>query len=124
MDRNLLLAFALSFAVLMLWTMTQEQPPTKPSPKTMAGVEQAAPEAGSPTSLPPGSLPPAPGALTATSTPPPSPGTSTTPSPPLSTGGRVIAVDGQVFRAELNSLGAVLQHFELSRHARHLTDHF
>jgi YidC/Oxa1 family membrane protein insertase len=112
LDRNLLLAFALSFAVLMLWTMTQEQTPTKSSPKTMAGVEQATPEAGSPTSLPP-----APGALTATSTPPPSPGTSTTPSPPPSTGGRVIAVDGQVFRAELNSLGAVLQHFELSNYS-------
>jgi YidC/Oxa1 family membrane protein insertase len=32
-------------------------------------------------------------------------------------GGRVIPIDGEVFRAELNTLGAVLQHFELSNYS-------
>jgi YidC/Oxa1 family membrane protein insertase len=111
-DRNLFLAFALSFGVLLLWTMLVE-PPVPPAPTDEPAVPEAPavvaePSPGSPLeSLPP---PEAPGEL-----PPKSQGqgepTFEAPRP-----GRRIAFETEFYRAELDTRGAGIARWELTEY--------
>ena len=57
MDRNLLLAFALSFAVLLMWTMVVDPPPR---PDQQPGVSESEEASGSMLAPPGGEQQPAP----------------------------------------------------------------
>lgn len=104
MDRNLLLAFALSFAVLLVWSSLVEPPP----PRDPAGAEQTtgdSPAPGDPTSLPEltpveGDTPIAAPALVAPSTP---------------VKGRTIPIVTSLFEADLDTVGGGITRFELRK---------
>lgn len=109
MDRNLLLAFALSFIVLTLWTMSQEGPRSRPLP---AGNEGPALE----DSLAP--PPPASGLQPMVSEPIP----DEVAQPPVAIApeaveevreARILEVENGLFRARFSSLGAGLIQLEL-----------
>ena len=114
MDRNTLLAFALSFAVLTLWMLfaTPPPPPREPgagsspaaSPQATAPEEAAPPAAGSTAPA----LPAPEGAAAALAAPAAAPIT-------LPEGERIV-LDTMLFRAELDSAGAVLRHLELKQY--------
>jgi YidC/Oxa1 family membrane protein insertase len=108
-DRNLLLAFALSFLVLMLWTRLVAPPPKpaeEPAPEqTVASTEAEKPAAPS----------------AAIPLPAPEPGTerpglpleADTPAPPPDEPSRVLSRETSLYRAELDSRGASIRHWEL-----------
>jgi YidC/Oxa1 family membrane protein insertase len=109
MDRNTLLAFALSFAVLTLWMLftapAERKPPdATPSPVAEDGVES--PPAAAPVPVPE-PRPEAPGALG-----PPTPVAR----PTEALRGERIVLETPLFRAELDSVGAILRHFELKEY--------
>ena len=109
MDRNLLLAFALSFLVLMLWTRLVAPPPEPPEesateePVASTEIEEA------PSS--------------STSIPLPAPEPATEALAPLVEGGiagaeavemgRVLLKETSLYRAELDTQGASIRHWEL-----------
>ncbi len=99
MDRNLLLAFALSFVVLSVWTWMQPTPPKPAVPETQV-VEPA------PTPAPghPGLAGPEPAA--AAPAPPAEPEAPAAPA-------QSIAISHALYRAELSSEGASLRGWEL-----------
>jgi YidC/Oxa1 family membrane protein insertase len=102
-DRNLLLAFALSFAVLVFWSMIQEPPERPQSP---GGKEAAEPqELAEPTAEPVSPLPP------------PLPGVPAAPVPApeaeLAQEETILQIDRAEYRAELTTLGAGLRHWML-----------
>jgi YidC/Oxa1 family membrane protein insertase len=99
-DRNLLLAFALSFVVLSVWTMMQ---PPRPKPP----IEAAQPAEPAPTPTVPGL--PAP-AGTATPTPEPAPAEG----PPAAV--EAIDITRRLYLAELSSQGAALRDWELTQY--------
>jgi YidC/Oxa1 family membrane protein insertase len=101
-DRNLVLAFALSFLVLSVWTMMQPPRP-KPAPPAQTEVRSEA------EALPryPKAEPPA----------------AVNPSPPLPaqpdaapTPAQVVAIERPLYRAELASTGASLRDWELKQY--------
>src|SRR5262245_34593099 len=96
-DRNLLLAFALSFLVLSLWTMTQ--PPRRPK--------------APPTAEAPAPAPTAPGVATPESAA--TPESREEPAPPAEPV-RSIPIVRPLYVAELSSEGASLRHWELTRY--------
>lgn len=113
MDRNLFLAFALSFAVLMLWTLVIEPPPSR---------RAASPEATAPAAEPPDEqeipppAPPAEGALPALQAAEAQPAEAS-PKPPTTTPqGRRIAFETELFQAELDTLGAGIAHWQLKHY--------
>ena len=107
MDRNLLLAFALSFAVLMVWTMSQEKPQP---PRPELDATQLA-ESEDRTRLPaPSELPPTPSERgPVVRSPEVSPA-------PTSVGGMesLISVDRPLYSAQLTTQGAALREWYLS----------
>lgn len=106
MDRNLLLAFALSFLVLMLWTRLVAPPPEEPAAEESVVTNQVekAPQAAAEVPLPT-----------------PEPATEIEASPleaaraPAAPGetGRVLLQETSLYRAELDTRGAALRHWEL-----------
>jgi YidC/Oxa1 family membrane protein insertase len=98
-DRNLLLAFALSFVVLSVWTMMQ--PPPQPKPPTEVTQEAAPPAAG------PSAASPQPAA---TGTPAPVAAVEETPDAAVES----VAFDRKLYLAELSNPGAALRDWELS----------
>jgi len=104
-DRNLLLAFALSFLVLMLWTRLVAPPPEPPEgPLTEETVT-----AGE------GETPPSSSAGVPLPAPPPA---SETQVPPLGAvlpeeTGQVLSQETALYRAEFDSRGAGIRHWEL-----------
>jgi YidC/Oxa1 family membrane protein insertase len=107
-DRNLLLAFALSFAVLMLWTSFVAPPPEPPrelSPTEMTEPETAAGE-GAAEVLPP---------LEA-ATPRPAVETELlVPQPTAGGVGERIPFETTLYRMELDTKGAGIRHWELRK---------
>jgi YidC/Oxa1 family membrane protein insertase len=104
-DRNLFLAFALSFAVLLLWTVFVEPPPA-PAP-TPVEEEAAAPAETAGGAVEPLSLPPL------------EPGdASPAPRPLPEELPEARSVEGETprFRAVLSSRGAAITHWELRRY--------
>ena len=97
MDRNLLLAFALSFLVLSVWTMMQ--PPPRPKPAPMAQAEAPAAESAAQ----PAPRPIAPAA---------EPAEQGEPAVPAQT----IAISRPLYLAELSSEGASLRDWELTQY--------
>ncbi len=110
MDKNLLLAIALSLVVLSTWSMWQERQLENGPPRgTVEGTyqEPAAPEPKQPDYLElPRAEPTAP--LVPSGRP------DEAPSAP----GRLIAVDRPLYRAELDTRGGVLRHWELGEQYR------
>ena len=105
MDRNTLLAFALSFAVLALWMLFTTPPPGAPKRESepIAEAPAATPPEVAPTpSLPEAAVATEPGAAV----PAPIPSGAQ----PV---GQVLPIETPLFHAELDSLGATLRHFEL-----------
>jgi len=107
MDRNTLLAFALSFAVLTLWMLFTKPPqgtaPRSSQPMAESPAQEAAQEAPTP------ELPEAENLATSQAgdaaravVPAPAPATR-----------RVLPVETPLFHAELDSIGGTLRHFEL-----------
>ncbi len=110
MDRNLFLAFGLSFAVLLVWTMFVDPPP--PPPETPAVLDAQAPElpggADDPTALP--DLSPA-AANPLDPTPGVSPAAETAAAP-----SRRITFETPLFVAELDSRGAGISSWKLQEY--------
>ncbi len=109
MDRNTLLAFALSFAVLTLWmlfaTPAQHSTKTRGTPVAEAPAPKPAePDEAQVPALPDADAAPADdqagGPLVAAS-------------PEAAEVGEIVPVETPLFRAELDSLGGTLRHFEL-----------
>ncbi|MEM7409914.1 MAG: membrane protein insertase YidC [Myxococcota bacterium] len=112
MDRNLLLAFALSFLVLSLWSMTQEPRPrpeaeveaTAAAPTEIARAEEGAagryPELADPSTPTEGA--PAPRAIPRDSTP-----------APAAVAAQTITVETAKYRAQLSTQGATLTRWRL-----------
>ncbi|NQZ97074.1 MAG: membrane protein insertase YidC [Myxococcales bacterium] len=120
-DRNLLLAFALSFAVLTLWSMYQSEPP--PPRGYPAGTEVV--EGSDRTAWGDGAGDPtAPGGSAARSRIPPVPGREARAVPGVAVtepqAGQPIAteveyeVDRNLYHARLSNIGASLTHWELN----------
>ena len=120
-DRNLLLAFALSFAVLTLWSMYQSEPP--PPRGYPAGTEVV--EGSDRTAWGDGAGDPtAPGGSAARSRIPPVPGREARAVPGVAEtepqAGQPIAteveyeVDRSLYHARLSNIGASLTHWELN----------
>ena len=103
MDRNLLLAFALSFVVLSVWTMMQ--PPPRPKPPAEA-IQEAAP------TVPPSS----PGLVAPTPAPAgaPDPILAAEQVPPAAV--ESIAIRRGLYLAELSNQGAALRDWELTEY--------
>src|SRR6185503_14108945 len=97
MDRNLLLAFALSFLVLSVWTMMQ--PPPRPKTAPTAQTEAPAPESATQ----PAPRPAAPAAETAKQSEPTLPA-------------QTIAISRPLYLVELSSEGAALRDWELTQY--------
>ena len=114
MDRNLLLAFALSFLVLMLWTKLVAPPP-KPAEESEEGQTVATGEAAKPATEAGGvPLPaPEPGAEATGSLPeaalPEAALPATVPAEP----GQLLPEETSLYDAELDSRGASIRHWEL-----------
>ena len=107
MDRNTLLAFALSFAVLTLWMLFTKPP--QEAPKRTGGPVAEAPAQGAPQDAPTPGLPEAqaiatPGAERGV------PAAVPTTAPAM---GKAVPVETPLFHAELDSIGGTLRHFEL-----------
>jgi YidC/Oxa1 family membrane protein insertase len=109
-DRNLLLAFALSFLVLMTWTMLQGPPPERPpAQEPPPGEARQAPE-------------PLPGQAPeplAVIEPLPTPSEALSPPPPSQAAvpeGERIRVEKPLYIAELNTRGAGLESWELTEY--------
>jgi YidC/Oxa1 family membrane protein insertase len=110
-DRNLLLAFALSFMVLSLWSMMQPKPP--PRDQTLPAAEATAPSEGGPPRYPELALP-QPGAAPMPERVPAAQADEAAGS------GQTIPVARPLYLAELSSQGATLRDWELvSYHDRH-----
>jgi YidC/Oxa1 family membrane protein insertase len=107
LDRNLLLAFALSFAVLMLWTMVMDPPPAPVEPGSPAATESPL---GDPTADP-GPDVPAPSDPLASALPSEPAPEATTPTVPS----RTLEVETELFRARLDTRGAAITSWELRR---------
>ena len=106
MDRNLLLAFALSFLVLSVWTMMQ--PPPRPKPAAAPQAEAPAPRRAPPV---PGLAAPAAGGAPAAE-----PADAGAPAAPVQS----IPIARPLYLAELSNEGASLRDWELTRyHDRH-----
>lgn len=105
MDRNTLLAFALSFAVLTLWMLFTTPPPGEK--KTAAPPVAEAPAASSGEAAPPPGLPDA----TAESAAPSGARTVAPAAAPPS--GETLQLETPLFLAELDTVGGTLRHFEL-----------
>ena len=112
MDRNLLLAFALSFLVLMLWTRLVAPPP-KPPEEPTAEETVVTNEAEA-----------VPGPAAEVPLPAPEPASAKTEASPLEAArspatldpmetGRVLLQETSLYRAELDSRGAGIRHWEL-----------
>jgi YidC/Oxa1 family membrane protein insertase len=102
-DRNLLLAFALSFVVLSVWTMMQ--PPQHPkSPSSVTQVAEATP---APMPGAPGLTTPAPAGA-----PPAEPASPE--SPPAAV--ESIAIERPLYHVEFSSQGAALRDWELTQY--------
>jgi YidC/Oxa1 family membrane protein insertase len=101
-DRNLLLAFALSFVVLSVWTMMQPPRPKPPPPEATQTVE--APQVAQPSSPP---AVPAPAGAPAGEPAAPE-------APPASV--ETIAIERPLYLAELSSQGAALRDWELTQY--------
>ena len=100
MDRNLLLAFALSFAVLLVWSsLVEPQPATAPQEQAAPAETPSADDAALPELWPAGE--PEPLAVAGAEAPAP-----TTPS-------RTLTIETPLFEADLDSRGAGLTRFEL-----------
>ncbi len=102
MDRNLLLAFALSFVVLSVWTMMQ---PPRPKPETVAEAPAATEAPAAPAQRFPEL--PAPEVAPAAPAPP-----ADAPAAPAES----IAIERPLYRAELSNEGASLRDWELSQY--------
>jgi YidC/Oxa1 family membrane protein insertase len=103
-DRNLFLAFALSFAVLLAWTLLVEpprQPETPPAGDTV--TEEA------PAQVPAGQPAPLVEELAAPAVAPPPGGAE----PPRAAPGRRITIETPLYEAELDSLGGALRGWKL-----------
>ena len=109
MDRNLLIAFALSFLVLSLWSLVQE-PPQRPQELP---AEAATPEttAAAPSVVPEGRFPEL--STPAAAPAPMAPG-GEAPSSPSGASEREIAIEGDRYRATLSTRGAALIEWRLS----------
>jgi YidC/Oxa1 family membrane protein insertase len=102
-DRNFLLATALSMAVLMLWTFYVEgNKPQEPAPEVVAAAEEPAP-GGEPAAA----RPPAPAAASAPA--PAAPAAPETPSVPE----QKVEIRSDLFHAVLTSHGGALERWEL-----------
>jgi YidC/Oxa1 family membrane protein insertase len=108
MDRNTLLAFALSFAVLTLWMLFTTPPEGVPEPAARPVAE--APPATGPLDAPVPGLPEA-----ETTTTPGTADSSALAVPTLAppTTGRLIPFETPLFHVELDSIGGTLRRFEL-----------
>jgi len=104
MDRNLLLAIALSLMVLVLWDLWQgpRRAPERPPGEVVAEAPSARPEAG------------APGRGPAEEEPAPVPPARERPPPPQ-TGApeRTLVMEDPLFRAEITTRGGGVRHWEL-----------
>jgi YidC/Oxa1 family membrane protein insertase len=111
-DRNLFLAFALSFAVLAVW-MLVASPPPRPQPGAVA--EEASPRGTALPAAPPVEGVPQLPALEPAEARPPEAGELALPeaAPPP---GRQVVLDSQLFRATFDSVGAGLRHWELKEY--------
>jgi YidC/Oxa1 family membrane protein insertase len=109
MDRNTLLAFALSFAVLTLWMLFTTPAQRKPADATTTPTAEEAAE-GPPLAVPvpvPEPRREAPAGLER-----PSPVVR----PVEAQQGEQVVFETPLFRAELDSVGAILRHFELKQY--------
>jgi YidC/Oxa1 family membrane protein insertase len=106
MDRNTLLAFALSFAVLTLW-MLFTTPPQPPAEEGGGAVAEAPAPTASEDAV-------APALPQADEVPAPTPAAATqVTTAAIAAAGVVVPVETPLFHAELESLGGTLRHFEL-----------
>ncbi|MDH3520723.1 MAG: membrane protein insertase YidC [Myxococcales bacterium] len=108
MDRNLLLAFALSFLVLSTWSMVQQKNRAA-TPSEVAGEIQEQPREGVDVS-PPQRFPELPEASPAA---PPLRASAADAEPVR---GREISVDRPLYRVDLDSRGGVIRRWELKRY--------
>ena len=118
MDRNTLLAIVLSLAVLTLWTMVSTPPKTSQQEETRAPAAETPGPASPPSSSSESTTPALPEPVVDVAPDgdpagPPTPGVAESPE------GEQISIDTPLFRAELDSVGAVLRRFELKGY--HLT---
>ena len=111
MDRNLFLAFALSFGVLLIWTMLFDPP--RPPPEENIPVQEEA--ASDPPPLPsdPGSLPALAPVVPEEFSPAQSPAAPLLGDPAELDAGERIVVDTSLYRGELTTRGAGLVYWEL-----------
>ncbi|MCG8590551.1 MAG: membrane protein insertase YidC [Proteobacteria bacterium] len=107
MDRNYLLAFALSFVVLTGWMMLEAQ--LRPPPEV---VEPAAPAGEEPTPGPGGGRPASPSPAPTAQTPPP-------PTPVVQAETEMV-IEGELFRAVLSDRGAALKEWELKTYSERI----
>src|SRR5262245_37498602 len=125
MDRNLVLAIALSFLVLSLWTMWTEKHKPHPQPPrevaegeaetgTAAGGAESPGAADRFPALPGAASAPAPVAAETGHKPAP-PTTSTAPAEPEQTA-RSVEIDRPLFQARLTSRGAAIESWELTEY--------
>jgi len=110
MDRNTLLAFALSFAVLTLWMLFTT--PTEPPPKRSGEPAAEAPAPTEPEDAQVPELPDADALLGAEGV------GEAAPEAPVAgtTAGEMVPIETPLFRAELDSRGGTLRHFELKNY--------
>jgi YidC/Oxa1 family membrane protein insertase len=126
MDRNLVLAFALSFLVLSLWTLwTESTKPPESTPREVAAAEDgapaqpgASPKAAAPStpSADPNRFPQLPDAAPAAPPAPAGPGATPVDAGEISTPAATVELDRPLFDARLTARGAAIESWQLGEY--------